>query len=88
MSNYDNWKTTDRNYERQCEAQEEAEEIISNNGCDECGNNDPEGFEEIELENYKLGKYDCIRVSAVCERCGTEFGYACEPDFDSMRERY
>jgi hypothetical protein len=88
MSNYDNWKTTDSNYERQCELHEEAEEIISKNGCEECSNEDPSEFENIQVETYKSGKYDCIKVSAECKNCGHLFEYAHEPDWDSMRERY
>lgn len=86
---YDNWKTTDRDYEAQCEALEKAQEIISSNGCKECGN--VEGyteFEDIEFETWKEGKYDCFKVTATCKNCGGNFEYISAPDWDLKGKDY
>lgn len=83
---YDNWKTTDSNGEAQQESFEQAQEIISNNGCDKCGNDDPDKFEDIETNSWKEGKYDCYSVTGTCKECGEDFKYVSSPDWDSMAE--
>lgn len=80
---YDNWKTIDRDYEEECKAREKLEEQIV---CDICGNDDLDEFENIEVDSYSSGGYDCTSITATCKICNADFNYGNEPDFDSMRE--
>lgn len=88
MSSYDTWKTTDWRGESQQEDFEKAEQIISDNGCDKCGNENTDEFENVQTETWKEGKHNCFSVSATCKECDTEFEYSSAPDWDSMRKDY
>lgn len=88
LPGYDNWKTTDRQAERAQEQYEEVSSAIERYGCPECGNDDPDKFEDIEYgeweEKCRGRRYRCDKMEATCKKCGALFTHGHEPDWDSM----
>jgi hypothetical protein len=67
---YDEWKTTDKEYEAYCEWWEGMVSLLD---CDTCGNDDPDFFNTIKVDTHPEGGCDVQTVSAICWKCGTEF---------------
>jgi hypothetical protein len=80
LSKYDTWKTNDWKGENQQEVYERAIELIESNGCEECGNNDANKFENIVTDIYYEGKHACLKVEAECNECESICTWSIEPD--------
>jgi len=63
-------------------------DAIIDNGCDKCGNNDPNKFDEVETDTWDARGWKEMSgtvIHAVCMECGAPFSYSDEPDWDSER---
>lgn len=74
---YDEWKTTDKEFEANCEWWEY---VISLLKCDRCGNDDSDYFKEINSHVAPESGCDVELTIAICTVCGSDFHHSKQID--------